>query len=98
MGFDDIIYLHLIQIPSGHAVSYGYLARMAGYPNHARQVGRVLKHLPQDTSLPWYRVVNAQGKISFEPESVKFKEQLSRLQAEGASIRNNRIIKPSFLG
>ncbi|WP_417553843.1 MGMT family protein [Marinomonas fungiae] len=28
-------------------------------------VGQILKKLPSDTHLPWYRVVNSQHRISF---------------------------------
>lgn len=98
MNFDDIIYSALSQVPYGHAVSYGALARLAGYQNHARHVGRLLKNLPTDTQLPWHRVVNSQGKISLPEGSDSYKEQRARLLSEGILIKNNRIKKPYFLG
>lgn len=36
---------------------------MAGLPGYARQVGYALSS-SSDRSLPWHRVVNAQGRIS----------------------------------
>lgn len=98
MTFDDIIYLQLSTIPFGQAVSYGYLARMAGFKSHARQVGRTLKKLPKDTQLPWHRVVNSQGKISLPPDSNSYQEQIKRLQSEGITLQNGRIAKGCFLG
>lgn len=98
MNFDDLIYTALSQVPYGHTVSYGALARLAGYQNHARHVGRLLKNLPTDTQLPWHRVVNSQGKISLPEGSDGYKEQRARLLSEGILIKNNRITKPYFLG
>jgi len=98
MNFEDIIYTELSQIPFGHTMSYGQLARRAGFPNYARQVGRVLKNLPKNTQLPWHRVVNSQGKISFPAQSDGYKEQRARLISEGIPVINDKTKKPYFLG
>lgn len=98
MNFEDMVYIHIYQIPFGHTMSYGQIARLTGYPNHARQVGRTLKNLPKDTKLPWHRVINAQGKISFSENSEKYQEQIKRLKKEGVAIKNGRIAKGCFLG
>lgn len=37
---------------------------MAGIPGNARQVGYALHCLPEDSDVPWQRVVNRQGRIS----------------------------------
>ena len=70
-------------IPPGRVCTYGDVAARAGYPRHARAVGRILKHLPADSSLPWHRVVNAQGRISLPVESESHRRQRERLEAEG---------------
>jgi methylated-DNA-protein-cysteine methyltransferase-like protein len=98
MNFDDIIYTALSQVPYGHTVSYGALARLAGFQNHARHVGRLLKNLPKDSHLPWHRVVNSQGKISLPKGSEGYTEQHQRLLSEGILIINDKIKKPYFLG
>ena len=41
------------QIPKGRIATYGQIARLAGYPSHARFVGRTLSNLPKGTKLPW---------------------------------------------
>ena len=53
----------LSQIPEGRVCSYGRLAILAelGGPRHSCQL---LKRLPKGSSLPWFRVVNAQGKLA----------------------------------
>jgi methylated-DNA-protein-cysteine methyltransferase-like protein len=86
-----IILQQLSAIPKGRVITYGDLARMAGYPNHARFVGSVLKHLPKDTELPWHRVINGQGKISFPEGSDAFKEQKKRLEKDGIALLNGKV-------
>ena len=36
--------------------------------------------------LPWHRVVNAQGQISFKPGGAKHRAQRERLEAEGVEF------------
>lgn len=52
------------RIPEGKVATYGQIAKLIGYPNHARYIGRALSQLENSSSIPWYRVVNAKGKIS----------------------------------
>jgi methylated-DNA-protein-cysteine methyltransferase related protein len=51
------------RIPRGRVAAYGVVARLAGLPGHARQVGYALHALPHGSTVPWYRVVNARGEI-----------------------------------
>lgn len=53
------------RIPKGWVATYGQVAAMAGLPRRARLVGRVLQQLDPTTDLPWHRVVNATGKVSY---------------------------------
>jgi len=57
-------YAVIRRIPRGRVATYGQVARMAGRPRHARQVGYALYTLPQGSKLPWHRVVNATGGLS----------------------------------
>jgi methylated-DNA-protein-cysteine methyltransferase-like protein len=86
-----IILQQLANIPKGQVCTYGDLAKLSGYPSHARFVGRVLRTLPKDTKLPWHRVINGQGRISFPKDSTAYKEQSSRLENEEIYILNNKI-------
>jgi len=70
-------------IPKGNVATYGQIARIAGYPSHARSVGTTLRNLPNDTLLPWHRVVNGKGQLSFPFNSQPWREQKNRLEAEG---------------
>lgn len=61
------IYAAVRRVPRGRVTTYGDIARIAGIPGHARQVGYALHHLSSATAVPWQRVVNAAGAISLAP-------------------------------
>jgi methylated-DNA-protein-cysteine methyltransferase related protein len=69
------------RIPRGRVTTYGDLARMAGAPRSAREAGRTIASLPDDTDVPWWRVVNRLGEIS--PRACGMEEQAKRLATEG---------------
>jgi methylated-DNA-protein-cysteine methyltransferase-like protein len=85
-AFRDSILALVVHIPHGHVATYGQLARMAGYPRRPRQVGMVLKGLPEDTRLPWHRVVNAQGQVPSRGRFWGALEQIDRLRREGVKV------------
>jgi methylated-DNA-protein-cysteine methyltransferase-like protein len=87
----EAIYLALMSVPAGKVISYGELASLAGLPGAARLVGTVLSRLPENTELPWHRVINAQGRISFPPDSPAHQQQRRRLVAEGVEMMNEKI-------
>jgi methylated-DNA-protein-cysteine methyltransferase-like protein len=58
------IYAVVRLIPPGCVATYGQVARAAGLPGFARQVGYALSALGDKSAVPWHRVVNAQGRIS----------------------------------
>jgi len=51
-------------VPLGKVATYGQIARLIGYPSHARHVGKALALLPNSSSVPWHRIVNAKGEVS----------------------------------
>lgn len=53
------------RIPKGWVATYGQVAAMAGLPRRSRLVGHVLRHLDPATDIPWHRVVNAKGEVSY---------------------------------
>ena len=84
-------------IPPGRVCSYGEVARLAGLGNGARQTAWALRYLPRDTRIPWFRVINSQGKISIPVGSHGYREQRRRLEAEGVSFKENgRISSTSY--
>lgn len=53
------------RIPKGWVATYGQVAAMAGLPGRSRLVGHVLRHLDPASDVPWHRVVNAKGEVSY---------------------------------
>src|SRR5512140_110356 len=52
------------RIPRGRVATYGQIAGLAGFPGQPRLAGYVLSALPEDSGVPWHRVVNALGRVS----------------------------------
>jgi methylated-DNA-protein-cysteine methyltransferase-like protein len=57
-SFPQRVWQIVAAIPEGYVTTYGDVAKLAGSPRAARQVGGVLKRLPEGSTLPWHRVVN----------------------------------------
>ncbi|NVD06978.1 MGMT family protein [Vibrio sp. JPW-9-11-11] len=78
------IFAVIHQIPLGKVTTYGQVAKMAGYPGYARHVGKALGNLPEGSKLPWYRVINSQGKISLKGQDLE--RQRNALLKEGVEV------------
>lgn len=68
-------------------MSYGEVARRAGYPRAARAVGNILA---TNLGLPWWRVVRANGELAAHSRE----EQARRLRREGIPVRDGRCQVP----
>lgn len=71
------------RIPRGKVATYGQIAALAGKPHGARGVGWILHACANSHRLPWQRVLNSQGRISFSPKTKEYKEQKRLLEKEG---------------
>lgn len=71
------------RISKGRVATYGQVAALAGLPRLPRLVGFALHALPRGSDVPWHRIINAQGRLSFPPRSAPYREQRRRLEAEG---------------
>jgi methylated-DNA-protein-cysteine methyltransferase-like protein len=58
---------------------------MIGQPRAARAVGRALNTLPEDTKVPWWRVVNSRGEVSIR--GAEQGEVLQRVLLEREGIK-----------
>lgn len=86
------VYAIVNAIPSGKVLTYGQVARLAGWPNHARLVGHILHHV-SNSQVPCHRVVNCQGRpVPHWPK------QVSLLHAEGITFKPNGYIDLSTYG
>lgn len=87
MGTHERIYAAVRTIPRGRVSTYGSVARIAGFDGQARLVGYALAALRDGSSVPWHRVINAQGKLSLERAgSSSGTTQRLRLAREGVTV------------
>lgn len=82
MSYYDDVYTTVARIPAGKVSTYGRVAQMTAVPRGARGVGYALHALTPEQAqhIPWWRVINAAGRISNE-----YNAELQRtlLRAEG---------------
>jgi methylated-DNA-protein-cysteine methyltransferase related protein len=81
----------LARLEPGDLVTYGEVAREAGYPGRARAVGSILAR--GDGDVPWWRVVTASGRLVPGHEV----EHARRLTAEGVAVVDGRV-RPAHHG
>lgn len=86
LPFRDAVLATVARIPYGSLATYGQIAFMVGHPRRPRQVGMVLKGLPENTVLPWHRVVNAQGYVPSKGRWWGAQVQIARLREEGIAV------------
>ena len=72
------------QIPCGKVTTYGHIAALAGWPSHARMVGRTLRYTPGAEQLPCHRVVNNEGRTA-----PGWSRQRPLLESEGITFKPN---------
>ena len=89
------------RIPRGKVSTYGQIALLAGLPGRARLAGHCLFHGPEELvkAIPWQRVVNAAGRISYK-EARFGSDHLQRdlLEQEGIEFTPRGIIRMSKYG
>ncbi len=84
LDFRQQVLAIVAQIPRGHVCTYGLIAAWAGWPDHARHVGGIMRHAPEALQLPCHRVVNHAGRTA-----PGWLQQRTLLQHEGITFRDN---------
>lgn len=102
-AFNTRVWEIVRQIPAGRVMAYGQVGALVAVPQglslkdfdafRARWVGGAMASCPED--VPWWRVVNAQGKISLRPGAA---EQRIRLEEEGVEFDSKDRIDLSRFG
>lgn len=95
-SFKDNVYTIIAAIPKGKVTTYGEIARLAGAPSYVRQVCLVLRQVPKGSSLPCYRIINGQGRISVK--SPHYERHKAQLQKEGIVFSDNDKIDLTVFG
>lgn len=88
---NERIWAVIARIPKGRVATYGQVAAEAGFAKQPRRTAYALRMVPDGMTLPWYRVINAQGKLSFEPDSEGYRRARSKLEAEGVVFVSGKI-------
>lgn len=89
MAFNDSVYRLVAKCPRGKVVSYGGVAAMLGKPRAARAVGTALRELPDNSKVPWWRVINSSGQISIRGITNIAALQRALLEREGVKFNRS---------
>jgi methylated-DNA-protein-cysteine methyltransferase-like protein len=92
--FASKVYRVVRSCPRGKIISYGGVAAKIGKPRAARAVGKALNALPDDSKVPWWRVVNSRGEISLR--GVQQGQALQRILLEREGVKFARNGKVSW--
>lgn len=86
----DLIYATVRKIPWGQVATYGQIADLAGLYGKARLVGYALFRVPIAADIPWHRVINAKGEISYSSQR-RGGDYLQKvlLEEEGITFKSN---------
>ncbi len=94
--FRDAVYQIVAAIPAGKVSSYGAVAKQAGFPRHARFVGRLMSQLPAGSRLPWHRVLRGDGRIALAG-TPSGEIQIQRLLDEQVTVTGDKVPKRFFV-
>ncbi|HEX8455803.1 MAG TPA: MGMT family protein [Pyrinomonadaceae bacterium] len=83
-GYNERVFEIVRRIPAGHVMTYGQLAEILGEGYTARTVGFVMNKA--DETVPWHRVINAQGACSTGRILLPLNKQQRMLEAEGVEF------------
>ena len=92
------IYRVVRHIPKGRVATYGVVARLAGHPGAARMVGWALSALPEESDVPWWRVINAAGRISLSSKDHGAVVQRALLLREGVRFAPGGAVNLGLFG
>jgi methylated-DNA-protein-cysteine methyltransferase related protein len=88
--FSDRVYWLVAQVPPGRVVTYGQIALYAGSARAARAVGTLMRNsLSNGVDIPWHRVINASGGISFKGDLARAELQRRLLEEEAVVFGGN---------
>ena len=83
-GYHERVYEIVRRIPAGRVMTYGQIAELLGAGYTPRTVGFVMH--AADESVPWHRVINAQGACSTGRVVLPPDKQQRMLEAEGVAF------------
>lgn len=90
--FRAAVYRIVARIPKGKVMTYGAVAKRAGFPKAARAVGTAMSE-NQYRDVPCHRVVRSDGGIG-EYAFGGSRAKSLRLKREGVSVVRDRVVFP----
>ncbi|RHX82268.1 MGMT family protein [Leptospira yasudae] len=99
-SFFKEVYALVKKVPRGKVTSYGRIAALLGKPRASRAVGYALNALSkgQEQKVPWQRVINGQGKISFRGDTGRSILQKKMLEDEGIRFNSAETVDLKVFG
>lgn len=85
------IYDVVKQIPQGKVATYGQVAALAGNRHWSRVVGYALHANPSQGTIPCYRVVNREGRLSEAFVFGGINQQKLLLEQDGIEVNENFV-------
>ena len=92
-NFDEAVWGIVSSIAPGQVMSYGEVARVAGFPRHARMVSRAMSRCA--APLPWHRVVRSDRTLAFMAGSESYNMQKELLEKEGIQFIGGKVVSPA---
>ncbi|RZA05795.1 MAG: DNA methyltransferase [Proteobacteria bacterium] len=86
------------RIPKGKVATYGQIAKLAGNDHGARGVGWILHAKARAETLPWQRVINRLGQISFHEGTREYAKQRRLLENEGVRFDRTGTVDLEIFG
>ena len=71
-------------------MSYGLVARVAGFPRHSRMVSRAMSR--SNEPLPWYRVIRSDYTLAFKVGGEAYNKQRALLEKEGVRFVGKKVV------
>lgn len=93
--FSEKVLKLIKKIPAGKVATYGQIAALAGKPQGSRAVAWLLHSCSESHALPWQRVLNSKGKISFPAGTKLYRRQKKLLVTEGVLFGDGDVIDMS---
>jgi methylated-DNA-protein-cysteine methyltransferase-like protein len=88
--FDQAVWQVVARIKPGRVLSYGQVARAAGFPRHSRMVSKAMSRSVDP--LPWFRVIRSNNTLAFTVGGETYKKQRALLEREGVRFIGNKVI------
>jgi methylated-DNA-protein-cysteine methyltransferase-like protein len=88
--FDKAVWKIVSAIKRGRVMSYGQVARAAGFPRHSRMVSKAMGRSADP--LPWYRVIRSDRTLAFAVGTKAYRKQRVLLEKEGVRFVGGKVV------